>query len=78
MAAGASGARGAFTDILDALLVILGERMRAALHDGNERRAAAMSRAAERVGEARILASGNVNPQLITADLLRDLSSAVR
>jgi DNA polymerase-3 subunit delta' len=78
MAAGASGARGAFTDILDSLLIILGERMRAALHDGNEKRAAAVSRAAEQVGEAKIRASGNVNPQLITADLLKDLSAAMR
>jgi DNA polymerase-3 subunit delta' len=78
MAAGASGARGAFTDILDSLLIILGERMRAALHDGNERRAAAVSQAAELVGEAKIKAAGNVNPQLITADLLKGLSAAVR
>jgi DNA polymerase-3 subunit delta' len=78
MASSASGARGAFTDVLDSLLIILGERMRAALHDGNEPRAAAVTRAAEKVGEAKIRASGNVNPQLITADLLKVLSAAVR
>jgi DNA polymerase-3 subunit delta' len=78
MAVGASGARGSFTDILDSLVIILAERMRAALHDGNQEKAVAASRAANLVGEAKIRASGNVNPQLITAGLLRDLSSALR
>lgn len=75
---GASGARGGFTEVLDSLIVILGERMRAAIHDGNEQRALAVSRMADKVGEARILATGNVNPQLLTASLLRDLSTALR
>ncbi|HEX6574478.1 MAG TPA: hypothetical protein VF042_05855 [Gemmatimonadaceae bacterium] len=78
LAAGFSGARGGFTDVLDSLVIVLGERMRAAIHDGNERRALAVSRVADKVGEARILATGNVNPQLLTASLLRDLSSALR
>ena len=77
LAVGASGARGAFTDVLDSLVLILGERMRAALHDGNEARALAASRAAESVGKAKILASGNVNPQLIMSGLLRDLSGVL-
>jgi len=75
---GATGARGSFTDILDALLIILGERMRAALHDGNEQRAFAVSKASDLVGDARIRASGNVNPQLLAAGLLRELSEALR
>lgn len=78
MAVGASGARGSFTDVLDSLILILAERMRAALHDGNEQRALAVSRAADSVGRARLLAGGNVNPQLITSSLLRDLSVAIR
>jgi DNA polymerase-3 subunit delta' len=78
LAVGSSGARGAFTDVLDSLVIILGERMRAAIHDGNERRALAVSRVAEKVGEARILATSNVNPQLITANLLREISNAFR
>ena len=73
-----SGARGNFTDILDSLIVILGERMRAALHDGNEQRALAVSRASDLVGTARLRAGGNVNPQLIASGLLRDLSVALR
>ncbi len=75
---GASGARGGFTEILDSLVIILGERMRAALHDGQERKAYAISRASESVGRAKTLAGGNVNPQLIMASLLRDLSSALK
>lgn len=75
---GAAGARGTFTDILDSLFIILGERMRAALHDGNQDRAVAASRAADAVGQAKIRASGNVNPQLITSNLLRELSAALR
>lgn len=78
LSVGAAGARGGFTDILDSLILILGERMRAALHDGNEKRALSVSRVADKVGEARILAMSNVNPQLITARLLRDLSGAFR
>jgi DNA polymerase-3 subunit delta' len=78
LAVGSSGARGAFTDVLDSLVIILGERMRAALHDGNEQRALAVSRVAEKVGEARTLATSNVNPQLITANLLREISLAFR
>jgi DNA polymerase-3 subunit delta' len=78
LSVGSAGARGTFTDVLDSLIVILSERMRAALHDGNEKRAFAVSRASEKVGEARILATSNVNPQLITASLLRELSRALR
>lgn len=75
---GASGARGGFTEILDSLVVILSERMRAAIHDGNEQRALAVSRMAEKVGEARTLATGNVNPQLLTARLLKALNTALK
>jgi DNA polymerase-3 subunit delta' len=78
MSVGAAGARGSFSDILDALVILLGERMRAALHDGNNQRALAVSRASDLVGNARIRASGNVNPQLLASSLLRELSAALR
>ena len=78
LAMSSSGARGSFTDVLDSLVIILGEKMRAALHDGNDKRALAVSRVAEKVGEARIMATGNVNPQLITSSLLREISSALK
>ncbi|MEO5588973.1 MAG: hypothetical protein ABIS03_05250 [Gemmatimonadaceae bacterium] len=78
LAVGASGARGGFSDILDALVILLGERMRAALYDDNQAQALAVSCVADKVGKARVLATGNVNPQLITASLLHDLSDALR
>jgi DNA polymerase-3 subunit delta' len=78
IAVGAAGARGPYTDILDSMIIILGERMRAALHDGNNERAVAASRAADAVGQAKIKAGGNVNPQLITSGLLRELSATLK
>lgn len=77
MGIGGSGARGSFSDTLDAMLVIIGERMRSALHDSDEARALAASRAADAVTRAREHAGGNVNPQLITAQLLRELSASL-
>jgi len=77
LSVGGSGSRGVFSDVLDALVMVLGERMRAALHRNDPRVAAGASRAAEAVGRARIRAAGNVNPQLITARLLRELSSCL-
>ena len=72
---GGAGARGSYADVLDSLLVLIGERMRAALHDSDARRALGASRAADAVARAAEQADGNVNPQLITARLLRELSS---
>jgi hypothetical protein len=56
---GAAGARGAFSDTLDAMLMLVGERMRAALHDADEARALRASRAADSVARALDQASGN-------------------
>jgi len=77
LAVGATGARGAFSDTLDSMLLLLAERMRGALHDNDERRALAASRASDAVGRAQARASGNVNPTLITSRLLRELSAAL-
>lgn len=77
MAVGASGARGAFSDTLDAMLMLVGERMRAALHDSDEARALRASRAADALARALSQANGNVNPQLIAARLLRELSGSL-
>ena len=74
---GQSGARGAFSDLLDALTVALHERMRGGTERSDERRALAASRAIDLVEEAKLLADGNVNPQLITAKLLRDLAGTL-
>jgi DNA polymerase III subunit delta' len=62
-------ARGAFTALLDDLL----ERLRADARAGRETRAVVAAMA--RVLDARELAQGNVNPQLLTAVLVEDLWS---
>ena len=77
LAIGGAGARGAFTDTLDAMLVLIGERMRSALHDSDDAKALGASRAADAVTRARERASGNVNPQLITAQLLQELAASL-
>jgi len=62
-------ARGAFTDLLDALLDRLGNEARAGRETG------AVVAAISRVLDARALAQGNVNPQLVTAVLGDELWS---
>lgn len=64
-------ARGGFTDLLDALAVELSERARAAAAGGG---AAPYAVAMSRVQEARVMAQGNVNPQLLLAALTADLA----
>lgn len=71
---GASGARGAFSDVLDAFTVKLHERARRAAGDGDAHAATAASRAAALVEDTKFMASGNVNPQLLTAQLLTDVA----
>jgi DNA polymerase-3 subunit delta' len=75
---GVSGARGGFSDALDALTVQLHSRTRAAAERGDGTAAARYARAVLRVEEAKALASGNVNPQLVTASLLRSLEETLR
>lgn len=71
---GVSNARGAFTDSLDALTVLLTERTREAVSRDDRPRAARLAAAADLVEVAKERAAGNVNPQLITAKLVLDLS----
>ena len=73
-AQGASGARGRFTDTLDALAVLLHDRTRARVAGGDERAAERSARAIDAVERARELASGNVSPNLVTANLFRGLA----
>ena len=75
---GAAKARGAFSTSLDALSSLLHERARAALQRGNTNGARAASRALDDVELAKERASGNVNPQLITSELLRRLEDQLR
>jgi DNA polymerase III subunit delta' len=74
MAQGMSGARGTFSDILDALTAALHQRTRLAVERQDERAARNAARAVAIVEESKLLAGGNVNPQLVTASLLSDLS----
>jgi DNA polymerase-3 subunit delta' len=78
LAQGAAGARGAFTDTLDALVDLLGERVRDALHRKDDGAAASASKAVDAVLRAQTYASGNVSPQVITAKLIRDLSTTLK
>ena len=78
MAQGSAGARGAFTDVLEALTVALHQRTREAVAADDERAARNAARAAAMVEESKLMAGGNVNPQLITANLLATLSHALR
>jgi DNA polymerase-3 subunit delta' len=71
---GVSNARGAFTDSLDALTVLLSERTREAVARDDRQRAARLAAAADLVEVAKERAAGNVNPQLLTAKLVLDLS----
>ena len=75
---GASGARGKFSDTLEALTVLLHDRSAAAARKGDDREAAGAARAIDAIEEAKELADGNVNPQLVTAALLRQISPLVR
>lgn len=77
MAQGAAGARGTFSDVLEALTVALHERARSAVAAADERGARNASRAVALVEESKLMAGGNVNPQLITASLLDDLARAL-
>ena len=75
---GAARARGSFTDTLDALEVLLHHRVHSAVGSGDERLGSGAARALEVVERVKEQASGNVNPQLLTASLIREMSSLVR
>jgi DNA polymerase-3 subunit delta' len=83
---GASKARGAFSDVLDALTVALRDvardasAPRSAAHPTprDEHRALAASRAVDAVERAKLRAGGNVSPQLLTAELLREMAAEFR
>jgi len=77
-AQGVAGARGAFTDMLDAMTVLLHHRTQqcvAAGHDADARRTASAMMFVE---DAKQRAQGNVSPQLLTASLLSSLQRTLR
>jgi DNA polymerase-3 subunit delta' len=71
---GGKGARGAYSDVLDAVSVLLHERSRTAAAAGHDQAALAAARAMRAVEEAKQAAQQNVSPQLLSARLLRELS----
>ena len=73
-AQGSSGARGRFTDTLDALALLLHDRTKSRVLRGDERAAERAARSIDAVERARELAGGNVSPNLITAELFRVLA----
>jgi len=75
---GSSGARGSFTDTLEALEGLLHRRSRSAATSGDERGAVGAARAMACVERVKEQAGGNVNPQLLSAGLLRDLAGLLR
>jgi DNA polymerase-3 subunit delta' len=75
MAQGSSKSRGAFSTSLDALTTLLHERVRVAADRGNAHGAVNAARALDAVEVAKERATGNVNPQLITSELLRRLEA---
>jgi DNA polymerase-3 subunit delta' len=74
---GGFGARGAYSETLEALTQLLHERARAAVAKGRDGEAVGAARAVEYVERAKRLANQNVNPQLISARLLADLAPLV-
>lgn len=69
------GARGDFSDVLDALTLLLAEQQRAAATQQELSRAVAVNRAVEAVEKAKERAEGNANPQLLAARLAPVLAS---
>lgn len=74
---GSSKARGAFSDVLDALSVVVHERLRDASERGDESGARRAAKAMPLIEEAKLAAAGNANPQVVTAQLL-DAMAEVR
>ncbi len=72
--AGSSKARGAFSDVLDALSVVAHERMQAAIARGDEPAARRATKLMPLIEEAKLAAAGNANPQVVTAQLLASIA----
>jgi DNA polymerase-3 subunit delta' len=75
LAQGASGARGKFSDTLDALTVLVHERSRTAVKKADDPAALGAAKAMDAIERAKELAGSNVNPQLVTASLLQEISA---
>ena len=74
---GSTGARGAFSDTLDALTVLLHDAVRASIERRDDGAAMRAARAIDVVERAKQQAYGNAIPQLVSAVLLQELASAL-
>jgi DNA polymerase-3 subunit delta' len=70
---GISGARGGFTDMLDALTVLLHQHARTLASSGGEREARRAAQAVLIVERTKERAQGNVSPQLLASSLVSTL-----
>ena len=75
---GVAGARGAFSDMLDALTVLLHDRTRKMVAAGHESDARRTAMALVLVENAKLRAHGNVSPQLLGASLIGALHETLR
>jgi DNA polymerase-3 subunit delta' len=75
LAQGSSGARGKFSDTLDALTVLVHERSRTAVKQADDSAALGAAKAMDAIERAKELAGSNVSPQLLTASLLQEISA---
>jgi DNA polymerase-3 subunit delta' len=75
---GSTGARGRFSDTLDALTVLVHERSRTAARSADDSKALAAAKAMDAIEHAKELAGGNVSPQLVAASLLNEISPLIR
>jgi len=73
LAQGGASARGAYSDMLSELNVVLRDRSESMLNAGDTSGAYAAAKAVIAVTEAQARADGNVNPQLATAALIQQL-----
>lgn len=72
------GARGGFTDTLDALVEELIDQVRAAVETGEDGLARSAAAAVDLVEEAKTRAYGNNNPQLIASNLISEMTRLLR
>jgi len=75
---GGSKSRGFFSDVLDALTVLLHERARDAARTNDPGRAVAAARAIQAVESTKLRAAGNVSPQLLGVALLQQLAGSLQ
>jgi DNA polymerase-3 subunit delta' len=75
---GVAGARGSFSDTLDALTMLLHARTRQLVHAGHDIQARRTASAMLLVETAKTKAQGNVSPQLLGASLVNALHRTLR